>query len=317
MILAWARLIRLSNLPSAASNVLAGYLLVAAVWEPLWGVIVAISASLMFYAGGVIGNDLHDRIPDAKTRPERPLPSGLISASTATIAMYALLTAGLVLCSVLEGESEFWNPKSGRILAVGVLLVASIVAYNFLLKRWLVSAVAMGLCRGLNLLLGATVANHFSGFPDGQFLPLYVWLAVASITCFVTGLTLLARDEASATPRRWLLNLAAVIMLAGLAGYAMVGPVMERFQDATSANVRMHLILVSVIGFTVMRRAIVACLMPDKRSIRAAVITALFSLVTLDAAIAMLASGGHPVYALVILGLLGLGMLFSRFTSPT
>jgi 4-hydroxybenzoate polyprenyltransferase len=70
---------RVSNLPTVWTNVLAGAFLsghAADVTTLLW-VMLAIT---LFYTGGMYLNDAFDADIDARERPNRPIPSGQISA---------------------------------------------------------------------------------------------------------------------------------------------------------------------------------------------------------------------------------------------
>ncbi len=320
MILAWARLIRISNLPSAASNVLAGYLLVAGNWQPEFSVVWAIVASCLLYSAGIIGNDLHDYEDDVRLRPERPLPSGRISCNAAWTVLALLVGAAIWICVQNDGDTST-NRGGFRIgprLGTAILLMTAIFVYDFLLKRFWFSAIFMGLCRGLNLLLGASFALASSDLPDGYAFDPWIWAAATSLVLYVTGLTLFARDESKPKPRRWLMWLGVLSMAGGIGGYVWMGWLM--FPDGAAwpnRITRVHLLLVSVIAFTVVRSSSMACLTLDKSRIRGAVKTALFSLITLDAATVLLASGGQVIYSLVILGLLVVGMLLSRIVNPT
>lgn len=104
-------------------------------------------ASACLYAGGMALNDYADRELDADERPERPIPSGRISARNALAAASALTAAGLGLCAVAGGRSA---------LAVGVPLAVSIWTYDLVAKDHAVpGAVSMGTCRALDVLMGA------------------------------------------------------------------------------------------------------------------------------------------------------------------
>jgi len=104
-------------------------------------------ASACLYAGGMALNDYADRDLDAVERPERPIPSGRISARNALTAASALTAAGLGLCAAAGGRGA---------LAVGVPLAVSIWAYDLVAKNHaLPGAVSMGTCRALDVLMGA------------------------------------------------------------------------------------------------------------------------------------------------------------------
>ncbi|MGP4031128.1 SCO3242 family prenyltransferase [Pseudarthrobacter sp. 1C304] len=104
-------------------------------------------ASACLYAGGMALNDYADRGNDARERPERPIPSGRISARNALAAAAVLTLAGLGLSAAGGGR---------RALAVGVPLAGSIWIYDLLAKNHPVSgALTMGSCRALDVLMGA------------------------------------------------------------------------------------------------------------------------------------------------------------------
>src|SRR6266850_970558 len=75
----YLRLGRISNLPTVWTNVLAGTLLTS---QPLDSLALGILLPCLslFYVGGMYLNDAFDRGIDARERPERPIPSGLVSA---------------------------------------------------------------------------------------------------------------------------------------------------------------------------------------------------------------------------------------------
>ena len=104
-------------------------------------------ASACLYAGGMALNDYADREIDARERPERPIPSGRISARNALTTAAALTVAGLGLSAAGGGRRAF---------AVGVPLAVSIWTYDLLAKNHAVSgALSMGSCRALDVLMGA------------------------------------------------------------------------------------------------------------------------------------------------------------------
>jgi 4-hydroxybenzoate polyprenyltransferase len=71
---------------------------------------------------------------------------------------------------------------------VAVLLVAAVLAYDGALKRTWFGPLAMGACRGLNVLLGMSEAPRMGG-PAA-------WLVAASLGLFVVGITWISRSEA-------------------------------------------------------------------------------------------------------------------------
>ena len=75
----YLRLGRVSNLPTVWTNVLAGAALAGAAVGPGRLALPLVACSL-FYPGGMYLNHAFDREIDARERPERPIPSGRITA---------------------------------------------------------------------------------------------------------------------------------------------------------------------------------------------------------------------------------------------
>jgi 4-hydroxybenzoate polyprenyltransferase len=155
--LAWWQLLRAANVFTAASNVIAGFLIVRGQWAPAETLALLVAASACMYLAGMVLNDVYDAELDAIERPERPIPSGHISRTTASSAGWALLTSGALL-SWLAAMS-CGHPMPGLI---GVLLAFAIFRYDRVLKSTWIGPVAMGWCRVLNVMLGASVAGNLT-----------------------------------------------------------------------------------------------------------------------------------------------------------
>ncbi|HEV2372763.1 MAG TPA: UbiA family prenyltransferase [Streptosporangiaceae bacterium] len=105
------------------------------------------AASVCLYWAGMAANDWADRDLDAKERPERPIPSGRVTPGTA-LGIAAGLTAGGVVLAGLTGGR--------RALAVAVPLAGAVWAYDISAKNTPAGPAAMAVCRGLDVLLGAS-----------------------------------------------------------------------------------------------------------------------------------------------------------------
>ncbi len=138
----WGRLLRLSLLPSAAADVAAGWTLGAlGHWPGGAQPFLLILASLGVYHGNLALNDWADRAHDARTRPERPIPSGAIPARTALAAALGLQLAGVGLALAVRWELGLW-------MAVVSALAAS---YDLVGRGPWLGPVLLGLCRAGNL----------------------------------------------------------------------------------------------------------------------------------------------------------------------
>ena len=137
-------LVRPANVTTALADVLAGYAL-AGLRNPRalpW----LLAATACLYAGGIVLNDYFDRDLDRVERPERPIPSGRVSAGSAAWLGSLLLTAGVLLAAQATGAA----------MIVATAIAFSVLLYDSWGKRFsLVAPLNMGLCRALNLLLGA------------------------------------------------------------------------------------------------------------------------------------------------------------------
>jgi 4-hydroxybenzoate polyprenyltransferase len=181
--LAWWQLLRAANVFTAMSNVIAGFLLVRGQWQPAETLALLIGASACLYLAGMVLNDVYDADLDARERPERPIPAGHIPRTTASSAGWALLSSG-VLLAVLGSITI------GRTMPalLGAWLAFSIVRYDKVLKSTWLGPIAMGWCRMLNVLLGASVAADLRW----AWLPLGYALFVGAYTVL---LTYVARSE--------------------------------------------------------------------------------------------------------------------------
>ncbi len=190
---AWLRLFRPPNLFTVPGDVLAGAFLAAhgAVAGSGAAVFAALGAGFCLYGAGLLLNDWADVSVDARERPERPLPSGLVGRKT--VLLLALLLTG--------GGLGFARLAGSEVLTVGILLAGAVANYNLLTKSIpLVGALNMGLCRALHLLLGAVAVGSFALEP-------LVLGAAGGVFLYITAVTHIARREMSgryALLERWL-----------------------------------------------------------------------------------------------------------------
>ncbi len=202
---AWWQLLRAGNVFTAISNILAGYALARGAWSPVLPLVFLTLASVALYLAGMVLNDVFDLEQDRLERPERPLPSGRIEPWLAKLVGWGLLVDGLSAAGVAAWLLSSWYP-----LVVAILLAISIVAYDAILKKSAAGPWAMGLCRALNVLLGASVVSD-SGDPRAAYLYAF------ALGMYTLGLTLLARREAEQSNASDLRVASYVIQLGTLA----------------------------------------------------------------------------------------------------
>jgi len=184
---------RTSNLPTVWSNTLAGTVLSGAgcSWAEL---LLLLAVGSAFYEGGMFLNDAFDADIDAKERPNRPIPQGLVSRRAVSVIGYGLLVGGLLLLGI--GSWLRLTQPGGRALLSGLGTCGAILVYNRWHKGFAWSPIVMGACRaGLYL----TAALAVSGT-----LRLEVVTGAGALWLYIVGLTHVARFETgSAVDRAW------------------------------------------------------------------------------------------------------------------
>ncbi|WP_226006953.1 UbiA family prenyltransferase [Natrinema salinisoli] len=190
ILVGYAELVRLPNLFTAPPDVILGAALVAlAGGTPLPTRVAGLAlGSVLLYAGGTTLNDAFDAPVDARERPERPIPSGRVSRRTAFGLGFALLLAAVAVAFAVAG-----GPAG---VAAGLVAVA-IVAYDGLLKGSAVGFLAMGTARGLNVVLGTTVAGAAVLESPRRLLAV-----PAVVTAYIAAVTFMAARETEGGNRR-------------------------------------------------------------------------------------------------------------------
>jgi 4-hydroxybenzoate polyprenyltransferase len=180
----YLRLIRLPNVFTTPSNILAGYF-AAFTTAPAEAdgvhLIALMVSSGLLYIAGIVLNDYFDIEIDKKERPSRPLPSGKISKGYAlTIAIVALLIANTIALVV--------GPIS---LAISLALTLLIIAYDYHLKYTVIGPFAMGGTRFLNVIFGASPVLLYI---DNHSVTI-VGAAASSLFFYVSSITILSKKE--------------------------------------------------------------------------------------------------------------------------
>jgi 4-hydroxybenzoate polyprenyltransferase len=189
---------RVSNLPTVWTNVLAGAVLSGGDWRN-WRLGLMLVAMSLFYVGGMYLNDYFDRAIDARERPERPIPSGEISAGAVAAIGFCLIGAGALATAAMGAAAA----------AMAALLAISIVGYDLRHKANPFAPVVMGACRAL--VYGATATALSGG------VTIFVAVAAVAIAAFVAGLTYAARQESlDKIGNLWPLALLAAPLLVAL-----------------------------------------------------------------------------------------------------
>jgi 4-hydroxybenzoate polyprenyltransferase len=284
---AFLRLMRPANVMTAWADILAGSAASAVTQPERLACLLAATTGL--YGGGIVLNDVFDARLDAVERPERPIPSGAVPFKSASLFGALLLAAGIgmaFLCSFLSG-------------VVGLATALAALLYDAWGKHQnVLGPLNMGLCRGLNLLLGMTVAGVW---PGGR-------AALGLVTlCYIAGITALSRGEVRGGTRT-----AANVSLAWLLGAVLV---LGAFASQAKSGLlfAVPILLILIVRLAPPFWAAFHTLDPQK--IRLAIKTGILSLILLDAVIAALYGGLS--FGLAVLLLYIPSILLARFFAVT
>ena len=282
----YLQLVRLPNLFTAGTQSLAGWLLAGGTLHEWRSWLALVLASMLLYAAGIALNDVFDLELDRRERPSRPLPSGDVPVGFAWIVGIVGLVAGPALAFASGSIS------SGL---VALALAFAILGYNLGLRRTVLGPEVMGICRGLNLLMGLAHAPTLGG-PAG-------WLAAGSLTVFVCGITWISRWETE-TGRLEGLTAGLILENLGLAGLIAsalsLWPFPGTVSTARSLPLEGLLVLV-LVGLFVNRANSLAVREPVPSRVQAAVKAGVLSISWLDVGLVASVIGVAPALAIVAL----------------
>ena len=281
----YLQLVRLPNLFTAAADSLAGFLLAGGRLDEPRGWMPMCGASMAIYAGGIALNDAFDYEIDKSERPNRPLPSGRVSRAFAIGFGVVALLVGIGMAMLASQASA----------VVAAALVGCVLLYDAGLKRTPLGPEVMGACRGLNLLLGLSIAADFGG-PAA-------WLAAGALAMFVAGLTIISRSEVEAAGSSGVVAGMVIqdVALLMLLGVALRSDAFPRV-DPTRPILPPEGLLVLALVFLVVNRAdAFAVFRPSPATIQAAVKTGVLSLVWIDVGLVASVRGVGPALAVAAL----------------
>ncbi|MFS4416842.1 UbiA-like protein EboC [Maribacter sp. 2307ULW6-5] len=296
-LLGLARLARPANLPTAAADIFAGAAL--ALWVNGGGVqsflmangiswALLVLASILLYAGGVVFNDVFDADLDAVERPERAIPQGVVSIQEAIAWGCILMIAGNVLAFLA-------SPMSG---VLALVLSAAIITYDAVAKNHgFFGPLAMGVCRGLNLILGMSVIAVMSP----------IWYLSLVPVVYIFAITLISRGEVHGN------NKAHIVWAGGL--FLTVAAAMLLAIMHLGAHVLPALPFLGFFLFMVLRPLMGAHRDNSPKKIKKAVISGVLALIVMDAC--WVAGFADWTLALPVLLLLPLSLWLSKLFAVT
>jgi 4-hydroxybenzoate polyprenyltransferase len=290
--LPYLKLMRPANIITAFADILAGSSIVAG------GLIVfshidlylLLLATAGLYGGGVVLNDYFDAEIDQQERPERPIPSGQVTKKEA-------LTLGVVLFLIGIVASFLVNVVSG-LLAVAIAVLAT--AYDAKGKHidW-IGPINMGLCRGLNLLLGMSILPAITGEN---------WYLLFIPVIYIAAITSISKGEVTGSTRKPL-YVATFFYLLVITAIAYLG------YESEASDFFSTVLFVILFAALILPPLVRAIKEPSAKKIRRAVKVGIISLIVMNAAIA--ASSAGLVFGLVVLTLLPFSFLTGKLFPVT
>ncbi|UII20222.1 UbiA-like protein EboC [Fulvivirga ligni] len=194
-LVAHLRLMRPANIITALADILAGVAISGVAVEIISGdevfsdqllkpILYLMLSTIGLYGGGVIFNDVFDAELDRVERPERPIPSGKASVLSASILGAIFLLIGIL-------AAFYVNVFSGS-LAIAIAVLA--LLYDAWGKHQLIfGPINMGLCRGVNLLLGISLVPE---------MVTELWYVSLIPVVYIAAITMISRGEVHGANRK-------------------------------------------------------------------------------------------------------------------
>ena len=298
---AFLELARPANVVTAFADILAGFAAAGALSGLLFGREYAmpwllaptaglyelawlLAATAGLYAGGVVFNDVFDAALDADERPERPIPSGRTTRAHAALFGSILLAGGLTAAACVGATSFF----------IAAAIACCALGYDAAAKRHAVAGpLAMGLCRGGNLLLGVSAVPHALES---------LWFLALIPIAYVGGIVVVSRGEVHGGSGR-----AALFALAVTGGVCAALLALGFRADYRTLDALPFLGFFIFLVAPALRRAAAA---PSPEHVRRAVQASVLALTPLGATLA--AGFASWIGGLLVLALLPLSMLIAR-----
>lgn len=194
-------LMRPANIVTSVADVLAGIAISGIFLQEtladgtIGNIILLCLATIGLYGGGIVFNDVFDYELDRIERPERVIPSGQMSLKGASALASSLLAFGIIM-ALLVNITAAW---------FAIFISISALVYN----KWgkhhpLLGPPNMGLCRGLNLLLGVSILPAaLAG----------IWYVALVPILYISAITMISRGEVHGSGKRPLYGALALYSL--------------------------------------------------------------------------------------------------------
>ena len=196
---------------------------------------------------------------------------------------------------------------------MATLLAGCILLYDGGIKATPLGPLLMGTCRGLNVLLGASLGGTDGAGDVVLTFPTYVLVAAIGMGVYVAGVTWYARREAESS-EGWHLAGAILVMLAGI---ACLGLLHRNFPPGFRPALpeRWWLLMLALLGLPIARRCVMTIADPVPERVQAAVKQCLLSIIVLDAAVTFVVGNWYD--AVIVLSLLVPAVLLGRWVYST
>jgi hypothetical protein len=292
----YLRLMRPANIVTSVADVLAGiaisgyFLHLTFTPNSLFPILLLCLSTIGLYGGGIVFNDVFDAELDKVERPERPIPSGVISIREAT-----LLGAFLLLWGI--GYAFSYSPQAG-LIAVGISFFA--LLYNRVSKHFsFIGPLNMGLCRGLNLLLGISIVTT----------SITQWYALAIVPIiYIFSITMISQGEVHGGNKRNLYIGASLYLVVIFAIHFISS-------HQGHENMLITLLFLLPFGWMIFTPLAQAIKDPVGKNVGKAVKAGVISLILMDAAWAAAFGAIYP--AVIIACLLPISMRFAKMFAVT
>lgn len=289
---AYIQLLRPANIVTSVADIFAGISIAGFTFtsdfESIKTVILLSIATKGLYGGGIVFNDVFDAELDAIERPERPIPSGKVTKTNATLWGSFWLLMGIV--------AAFFNSTQSGIIAIVVAILA--LVYNrFGKHRDILGPINMGLCRGGNLILGMSAVAT---------VPASLWWLGIIPVIYIAAITMVSRGEVHGGSQKTLYFagfLYAFVSISQLLFAYQLGYFLFAF-----GFVLLHIYLI-------FKPLITAITNPIGSNIGKAVKAGVLSLIVMDAA--WVSVSGNWILALCVLALLPLSMKLAKIFAVT
>jgi len=200
----------------------------------------AVASSVCLYWAGMALNDYADRDLDRHERPDRPIPSGRVSAPLALTVAAGLTGLGITVAGLSGGRPA---------LKAALPLAATVWLYDLVLKSNVVAGpAAMATARTLNVLMGAgarpeaaapalIVGGHVLGVTALSRGEVHGARREVPLVCLAGTAVVASAALAGARPRPWS-EWPVTIGLTGIYAATVAGPQSAAVQQPTAGRIR-------------------------------------------------------------------------------